>query len=279
MTVGELRQLRDQVETMAFNPNEPIDNIFTEIDNLAELAEMAHSPFSEQQKINMAYIILQNTNKFESGLENWNIKPTHTKTWENCKKHFRDAQKNLRKTGQLTNNNNLNETNLVNMISEGVRTAMDEKQENLKNEIKELQRQLNDMQQKMDKILKDQQTHQYEAQNRLSTPPQQRVNWHQPVQQITPEPMWRNKYQPNQNYGRWNNGNFQTRYNNRQQGRGYNDNRRGYRNNYQQQIKYCWTHGFCNHHSHECLQPMGGHKHNATAHNRRGGSTRNMHNS
>jgi hypothetical protein len=65
----ELKQLRDQVETMVFDPSEPVDTIFAEIEDLETIAEMAENPFNEMQKIDMAYFILQNCKRFNSGLK------------------------------------------------------------------------------------------------------------------------------------------------------------------------------------------------------------------
>ena len=85
VTIQELTELKNQVENLTFNPREPIDNVFTEIEDLADIADIAKSPLTEQQKIDFAYLILQQTNKFNSGLKKWNVTPAATKTWQYCK--------------------------------------------------------------------------------------------------------------------------------------------------------------------------------------------------
>ena len=42
------------------------------------------------------------------------------------------------------------------------------------------------------------------------------------------------------------------------------------------QMKYCWTHGACNHMSPECRSKADGHKDSATFQDRKGGSTKNI---
>ena len=60
VTPQELRHLATQVESMTFPPNEPVDTIITEIDNLGTIADLNHALMTEQQKVNMAYLLLQN---------------------------------------------------------------------------------------------------------------------------------------------------------------------------------------------------------------------------
>jgi len=54
-----LREFTHQVELIQFDPSEPIDYVFTEINELEKIAQLANNPFSEKQKIDKAYIILQ----------------------------------------------------------------------------------------------------------------------------------------------------------------------------------------------------------------------------
>ena len=76
----ELRMLTAQVEAMNFQPNEPVDTIFAEIDDLSTIAELAKAPMSEQQKINMGYLLLQNVQVYNTSLTKWNQLPSAEKT-------------------------------------------------------------------------------------------------------------------------------------------------------------------------------------------------------
>ena len=85
VTAEELRDLREQVEQLPYQPAEPVDTIFTKIDTLAEVAKIAKRALTEQQKINIAYLILQKTRKYKSDLNTWNRRTAATKTWPNFK--------------------------------------------------------------------------------------------------------------------------------------------------------------------------------------------------
>eukprot|EP00957_Ditylum_brightwellii_P135942 10368153-Ditylum_brightwellii.AAC.2 len=77
-------QLQDHcnyIENFLFDPYKPVDTIFTKINQLADLATMAHNSISEPQKIDYVYLILQHTGKFNSSLTGWNAKPRIDHTW------------------------------------------------------------------------------------------------------------------------------------------------------------------------------------------------------
>eukprot|EP00957_Ditylum_brightwellii_P103968 7921723-Ditylum_brightwellii.AAC.1 len=55
---AQLQELCNQVENFFFDTHKPVDTIFTEINQLADLADIAHNPISEPQKIGYVYLIL-----------------------------------------------------------------------------------------------------------------------------------------------------------------------------------------------------------------------------
>ena len=67
----ELMGLRSQIENMTFDPTEPVDPVFTEIEDFADIVESINGPISTVQKCKLAYIVLQNTKRFKSGLCEW----------------------------------------------------------------------------------------------------------------------------------------------------------------------------------------------------------------
>ena len=87
----ELMGLRSQIENMTFDPTEPVDAVFTEIEDFADIAESIDDPITTVQKCKLAYVVLQNTKKFKSGLREWNQKQWEDKTWENFQAHFREV--------------------------------------------------------------------------------------------------------------------------------------------------------------------------------------------
>ena len=109
---------------MQFHPQEPVDTVFTEIDDLATIAEMAEAPLTQPQKINMAFLLFQKTQVFNRGLTSWISHPAEEQTWEIFKQHFRQAQLEMRQTGALTVQEAINHTQLMELVSQGVQDAI-----------------------------------------------------------------------------------------------------------------------------------------------------------
>lgn len=79
VTRQELSELKQRVETRQFIASEPVDVVITEIDDLAGIAKIGKSPLTDQQKIDIAYLILHHTTTFSSALSKWNEKTTAKK--------------------------------------------------------------------------------------------------------------------------------------------------------------------------------------------------------
>ena len=122
----ELKQLRDQVENMVFDPTEPVDTVFAEIEDLETIAALAENPFQARQKIDMAYLILQSSKRFTPGLKKWDKKNTNDKTWENFITLFRKEQKDLRRTWKLTVLESLNKEDFINLLAEGFKDSVEQ---------------------------------------------------------------------------------------------------------------------------------------------------------
>ena len=81
----ELATLRERIEKMDFDPKEPVDEIFTEIDNYAKIATIVDDPMTSTQKCKIAYIVLSNTKKSEGDLKNGTKKIANTKLGKTSK--------------------------------------------------------------------------------------------------------------------------------------------------------------------------------------------------
>eukprot|EP00957_Ditylum_brightwellii_P023640 1784127-Ditylum_brightwellii.AAC.1 len=57
----QLQELQSIVKNYHFDPYEPVDTLYTEINSFADLATIAHSPVTDQQKIGYVYLALQHT--------------------------------------------------------------------------------------------------------------------------------------------------------------------------------------------------------------------------
>ena len=109
---------------MNFPPNKLVDTIFTEVNDLGKIAELARAPMMEQQKINMAYLLIQNTQVYLMALNRWIQKEFQEQPLNNFKIHFCEAQKDLRCTGAPTVQESLNHIELVNLAQQGMQQAM-----------------------------------------------------------------------------------------------------------------------------------------------------------
>ena len=111
---------------MQFSPKEPVDTLITEIDDLVDIADLARLPITDRKRVDIGYIVLQRCKPFKNSLRSWNARPEAERTYANFKTHFRDAQIALRKTGEITVEEGLNHTAVVDMVTEGVRAAFAE---------------------------------------------------------------------------------------------------------------------------------------------------------
>ena len=80
-------------------PQEPIDMLVTEINDLADIGEIAGSLITDRQRFDIGYIVLQRCKQYKTGLKEWNERPAVDRTWNNFKIHFCNVQIALRKTG------------------------------------------------------------------------------------------------------------------------------------------------------------------------------------
>ena len=253
VTPSDLRELTSRVENLIYPPAEPVDTIFSEIDDLAAIAEIATAPLTVVQKINMAYIHFQKTNIYKTALNKWDEKAPADKTWDNFKDHLRAAHKALRRTGALTLNDTLNRDQVMNMVSEGVFQALqsftppDTTSESSPSTVPSH----DDVPPLTNLDATSQSANSTTSDLTLQTLQQQMELMRTMMQQM----------QSMQS------SNYDSRRNNRPNRR-FNTN--------PNQTKYCWTHGLCSHHSRDCRTKADGHQDGATKDNRMGGSTRNM---
>ena len=89
VTPSELRDLTQRVEALSLPLSEPVDTIFSEIDDLASIAEIAGAPMTATQKINMAYILFSKQHVYKSALRKWDEQLDAHHDWPNFKEHMR----------------------------------------------------------------------------------------------------------------------------------------------------------------------------------------------
>ena len=68
VTPTKLYKLKQKFKTMQFLPQEPVDTLITEIDDLVDIADLAASPITDRQRVDMGYIILQRCKPFKTSI-------------------------------------------------------------------------------------------------------------------------------------------------------------------------------------------------------------------
>ena len=128
-----------------------------EIDNLADIADLAGSLITDRQYVDISYIVLQCCKPFKMALRELNKRPVTQRNWKTFKTHFCDAHISLRKMSKITVEEGLNHTKMVDMVLEGVREALAEhtlpdKQINNASETEFLYQQVQEMQELLKKM-------------------------------------------------------------------------------------------------------------------------------
>lgn len=68
---SKLKEYEDTIRELAYDPADPIDNVFTAIENVAKIAERAGLDYTHTHKNNMTYVILIKTGVYKSVLKSW----------------------------------------------------------------------------------------------------------------------------------------------------------------------------------------------------------------
>lgn len=257
-----LKDMKRKVEDYDLDPNDPVDLLFVEIDELADVYTLQKNPMTDTQLVEIAYVVIEKAKSFKKDLRDWNRKSQTDQTWSNFKIHFRDAQQELRRSGDLTIKEAMGREEMINVVTESINSVIQEQKEEeaekenvesinaiITKEKDEIKKQFDELKKQMEAIKK--QTLQPLQPFQQLQPWQYNQNFQQP-----PPPMY-NTYQQN-NRQRYNNNN--RRRNN------YNNNR------YQGNGRYCWTHGACDHWGRNCRNKANGHVDDATFADTKGGS-------
>ena len=93
ITPQTLTATKATLEATTYNHSKPIMNIFTAINDYANMAKVAKAAETQTQLINIGLIIITpRSTIFSSDTRKWNSKPEAGKTWLTFKAHFKEAQ-------------------------------------------------------------------------------------------------------------------------------------------------------------------------------------------
>ena len=275
VTPKEFKQLRDQVESMVFDPTEPVDTIFSEIEDLENIADMADNPMRERQKIDMAYLIIQNSKKFNSSLTKWDRRE-NDKTWDDFMQFLRKEQKNMRRTGELTMSDTLNKDDFVHLLSEGIKEGVEcalatREQESESRNDQETLSVDNDIATKLEQMNatitqlkneKDQLKSTFN--NNMGFGMNPMMMYHPMMWQLQMQQAMGNQNNNQRSHNHFNNNNTSRKKRQRNPGQRF----RFYN-------RYCWSCGGCDHWGRNCPNKQQGHVDQASFKDKQGGSTAN----
>ena len=91
ITPSDLTDYEDAIKKTIYNPAEPIINLYNTLQKFFDCTEHQGLPYSEQQKVQVGYNIMQRTGVFQSAIEAWILRPDHTKTWVLFQERFTAA--------------------------------------------------------------------------------------------------------------------------------------------------------------------------------------------
>jgi hypothetical protein len=251
ITPQQVKAKEMELYNMHYDISQPVDTVFNAVDDLADLAEHANSPMTQQQMMDLAYVIFAKQTILQQDLRTWNRRPVAERTWPNMTEHLRDAQTDLSSlptAGDVYHQQPPHQANLATITDLVLQRLLDEQQpveppsrsepppaDPTTEAANSLQRREIDLQSREASMM----TQMQEMMTMM------RNNTH--------------NSRGGQNSGRG-----------RGRGRGRDNDRR---NNRSQPQMYCWTHGSCAHASANCRTQATGHQPTATFTNMMNGST------
>ena len=98
ISANNLKDKYDNVATMSYDIDEPISIIFEAVDDLREIAELANKPYTDQQMVDLAYIVVSKLPIFRSDIRRWLRRDPADQTWQDFQDVFSVAHQELRET-------------------------------------------------------------------------------------------------------------------------------------------------------------------------------------
>ena len=245
-----------ELYNLHYDISQPVDMVFNAIQDLVELSDQANSPMTENQMVDLAYVIFAKQPILQQDLRLWNKRIPVERTWVDMVAHFRDAQSDLNALPtagniyhQHTNHHQANNVEVIaDLVAQRLLTAIQPSDEPTPTAVpvkqdNSLQQRESDLQAREQALLTQMQEMMTLMRNSTTT--------------TTPR---------TDTTGRGRGGRNSNTNRHTQNGRG-----RG-RSIQAAPRQYCWTHGTCAHSSLTCNTKAPGHIDTATFTNMQGGN-------
>ena len=125
LTPAMLQHEEKQIKEMYYDLQQPVDVVFNKVEDPLDLSIAARADFTEQQLINIAYVLLTATGKYQHYIREWSRLDREQKTWSHFKTYFCRAHQELKESGDLqVKGIPFHSANLVQDVVDGVQTAL-----------------------------------------------------------------------------------------------------------------------------------------------------------
>ena len=103
--------------TARYDPNAPIQTLFSQIADGVAYAELGESPFTSKQVVDIALLCLAKKGVFNDNLKECNCLPLLDHTWPKFRVHFAKAHREWRANLRLTAGQHFSRVNTVDSTS------------------------------------------------------------------------------------------------------------------------------------------------------------------
>jgi hypothetical protein len=92
----------DSLFRQAYDPSQPIESLYAQIEDAMDLASAGRTPYSTAQVVANAYSLVFNTGMLPDACREWRRRPAADQTWDHFKTAFAEAHADLRLSQQTT---------------------------------------------------------------------------------------------------------------------------------------------------------------------------------
>ena len=97
-----LCQKETEIRAFVYSLQDPLVNLYNQVEDLQKLGDTAQMPYTEFQIINFGVQLICKTHNFQDGLKQWFGKDRDDKTWETFKLHLEDEYDKLKQVRGAT---------------------------------------------------------------------------------------------------------------------------------------------------------------------------------
>ena len=99
--------------TVAYNPNQPIELLFGQIDDGITFADLGENPFTPVQVVDTALLLLVKATVFQDNIKEWNKMSMADQTWPHFQTFFAKAHQDWKKNLHFTSDQHFPRANAV----------------------------------------------------------------------------------------------------------------------------------------------------------------------